>query len=135
MTFKCFFVSIIIVFIAIIFSCQDKENVENKNVKIKESVENQDFHYSSIKILKGYAIPDTNTAVKIAEAVWLARFGDHIIEQRPYNVSLEIGKDTIWHIVGSAHNNSDTNMITFGGLVYISLRSRDCCILELYRME
>jgi hypothetical protein len=76
-------------------------------------------------------VPDTNTAVKIAEVIWLVHFGEYVLKERPYEVKLEMGLDTIWHIQGTAYFSEDPNLLSFGSLAFISIRSKDCKILEI----
>ena len=43
-------------------------------------------------------VPDENTAIKIAEAVWLPIYGDSIYNKKPFVASL---KDGVWVVQGS----------------------------------
>lgn len=113
----------IVFFIVLLFlvNCDNSIKKQSKNYK-----------YSNIKVLPDHAIPDTNTAVKIAEAIWIAKYGLDVLRQRPYEIILEKEKDTVWHIEGTAYFSEDSNMISVGGVAYLSIRSRDCKIIELY---
>jgi len=68
-------------------------------------------------------VPDSATAVKIAEAVWLPIYGERIFEQKPYEVTLQ---DSIWIVRGT---------IPYGerleGTAYIEIQKSDCKILEV----
>ncbi|MBX3043923.1 MAG: hypothetical protein KF896_09415 [Ignavibacteriae bacterium] len=86
-------------------------------------------------VLPGHYLPDTNTAVKIAEAIWIAHFGDDVLRQLPYEVNLERGTDTIWHIKGTAYFSNEPNVLSFGGVAMLSIRSKDCKIIELNHSE
>lgn len=44
-------------------------------------------------------VPDEKTAIKIAEAVWLPRFGKDIYKKKPFKATLE--NDSIWHVEGT----------------------------------
>jgi hypothetical protein len=65
----------------------------------------------------------------------LSQFGETILDQRPYEVNLEMGLDTIWHINGTAYFSKDPNLLSFGGVAHISIRSKDCKILEISHSE
>lgn len=46
---------------------------------------------------EGY-VPDAQTAIKIAEAIWLPIYGDKIYKKKPFTAQL---KDNIWVVQGS----------------------------------
>lgn len=78
----------------------------------------------------GY-IPDSTTAIKVAEAVLFPIYGDsNIIKQRPYRICL-VG-DSIWNISGSSIRKNGEPFIRFGGNFHISLRKSDSRIIEVY---
>jgi hypothetical protein len=93
------------------------------------------LNYSKSIVLPGHVVPDTSTAVKIAELLWLSHYGEYVIKERPYEVTLEFGIDTIWHIRGIAYFSDDKRLFSFGSLAYISIRSRDCKIIEMNHDE
>ncbi len=85
----------------------------------------------------GY-VPDSTTAIKIAEAVWLPIYGKGIYKNKPFNVEL-IG-DTIWHVYGSTkksyyeiNEKGDTIALhlTSGGIPHIWLRKSDTKIIKV----
>ena len=67
-------------------------------------------------------VPDSATAVKIAEAIWLPLYGNDIYKQKPYLVSLKKG---IWIVEGRKEEDS------FGGTAYIEFQKKDCKILKV----
>ena len=117
-------VLLIITIFVLFCSCKEKDVAKIKVV-----------NYSSKIVLLGHFVPDTNTAVKIAEVIWQSNFGDFVLRQRPYEVKLEMATDTIWHIKGTAYFSEDPNTISLGGVAYLSIRSRDCKILDLSHSE
>lgn len=44
-------------------------------------------------------VPDEKTAIKIAEAIWLPKFGKDIYKKKPFKATLE--NDSIWHVKGT----------------------------------
>jgi hypothetical protein len=44
-------------------------------------------------------VPDSITAKKIAEAVWLPLYGKEVLNQRPYSAKLI--EDSIWIVTGN----------------------------------
>lgn len=124
MCFRILFILLIISLTLIVLSCKSKTD----DIRINKQ-------YSNEIVLRNHAIPDTNTAVKIAEALWLANFGDYVLRQRPYEVNLERGTDTIWHIKGTAYFSNEPNVLSFGGVAMLSIRSKDCKIIELNHSE
>lgn len=43
-------------------------------------------------------VPDEDTAIRIAEAVWLPLFGAHLDTKRPFRAYLD---NDVWHVMGS----------------------------------
>ena len=83
-------------------------------------------------------VPNEETAIKIAEAVWLPIFGKSIYDKRPFNAVLN--GDSIWHVYGTLHSSSikvndegDTviNMIV-GGVPHIYINKSDGKIYKVY---
>mgnify|MGYP001545359404 CR=1 FL=1 len=68
-------------------------------------------------------VPDSVTAIKIAEAIWLPIYGESIDKEKPFMVTL-IG-DSIWFVEGS------TLPQTIGGTAEIKIRKSDCKILSV----
>ena len=72
-------------------------------------------------------VPDKETAVKIAEAIWLPMFGKSIYKYKPYNVGLE--NDSIWIVQGTLKADR------VGGVPVIRLNKANCMIIEVYHSE
>jgi hypothetical protein len=71
----------------------------------------------------GY-VPDDQTAVKVAEAIFVPMYGEDILKERPFHATLQ--NDSIWIITGSLNSNSDK-----GGVVHAEIRKKDCMILKV----
>jgi len=68
-------------------------------------------------------VPNEETAIKIAEAIWLPIYGERIYNQKPYMVSLL--KDSVWVVTGTLAENKR------GGVAYIEIQKKDCKILKV----
>lgn len=68
-------------------------------------------------------VPNEETAIKIAEAIWLPIYGEKIYNQKPYIVSLV--NDSIWVVTGTLAENKR------GGVAYIEIQKKDCKILKV----
>lgn len=66
-------------------------------------------------------VGDKETALKIAEAVWLPVYGKRIYRNKPFNVEL---KDSVWIVTGTLHAD-------FGGTPYIEIHRKDCRIIKM----
>ena len=71
--------------------------------------------------LNGF-VPNEETAMKIAEAVWLPIYGERILEEKPYNAFLQ--ENEIWIIEGSLHSQK-------GGVAYIEIQKSDGKVLKV----
>ncbi len=70
----------------------------------------------------GY-VPDSETAIKIAIAVWGAIYGEETIEQeKPYKAILA---DGIWHVSGSLPDG------WVGGVAEAEISKEDGCIIQI----
>ena|ERR1035437_9051999 len=74
---------------------------------------------SSIK--DGY-VPNKETAVKIAEAIWLPIYGDKIYNYKPFIAELK--NDSVWIVQGTLKTGK-------GGVPYIEIQKTDCKILKV----
>lgn len=74
-------------------------------------------------IIEHWYVPDPQTALKIAEAVWLPIYGDEIYSSRPFNVSL---CDSVWIVEGSLPDDMD------GGVLHIEIKGINGTILKVY---
>ncbi len=68
-------------------------------------------------------IPDSKTAEKIAEAIFVANYGDFVLKQKPYKVEL-VG-DSLWVVSGVREK------YTPGGVAKIKILKKNCKVLEL----
>lgn len=71
-------------------------------------------------------VPDEQTAIKIAEAIWYPLYGDDIFKQKPYYVQLE---DDCWIVIGSLPENY------YGGSAYIKFQKSDCKVIDVYHTK
>jgi NTF2 fold immunity protein len=67
-------------------------------------------------------VPNKETAIKIAEAIWLPIFDKEIYKHKPFNVELK--SDSIWHVYGT---RPATNYR--GGTPHIYISKKDCRVL------
>jgi len=67
-------------------------------------------------------VPNKETAVRIAEAIWLPIYGDKILMNKPYIATLEKG---IWIVEGTLPQG------TKGGVPYIEIQKSNCKILKV----
>ena len=78
-----------------------------------------------------YVVPDENTAIKIAEAVWLPIYGNSIYKNKPFTAAL-IG-DSIWNVSGTLphpdttifNGNIKKIRVHFGGVPFAKIRKDD----------
>ena len=67
-------------------------------------------------------VPNKQTAIKIAEAVWLPIYGKEIFTEKPFIAELTNG---VWIVKGTVH-------ATKGGAAYIEIRKNNCEILKIF---
>jgi hypothetical protein len=100
------------------------------------STNQQDYNY----IPKEGYVPDSVTAVKIAEAVWMPIYGITIYRSRPFIAKLSKDKK-VWTVTGTFNRSEpdtvkgDTVIISKGGAPYVEISKQDCRILRLYHGE
>lgn len=75
---------------------------------------------------EGY-VPNEETAIKIAEAIWLPIYGNEIYRYKPFKARLSMDKK-YWQISGTVHALK-------GGSPYAKIRKSDCKILEVTHYE
>jgi hypothetical protein len=88
-------------------------------------------------------VPDSSTAIKIAEAIWLPIYGEHVYKQKPFTAHL-VG-DSIWVVQGSIHgpkNGFDTSSsgvvtftVSYGGVLNAEIRKNDCKVISVFRSK
>ena len=69
-------------------------------------------------------VPNKETAIKIAEAIWLPIYGDEIYEKKPFVARLK--NANIWIVEGTLDKEE------VGGVPYIEIQKKDCKILKVY---
>jgi len=67
-------------------------------------------------------VPNEETAIKIAEAVWLPIYDEHIYSHKPF---IAKDKKTYWIVKGTLPKGYK------GGVPYIEIRKSDCKILKV----
>lgn len=70
----------------------------------------------------GYIV-DSESAIKLAEIVWLNVYGSKIKDRKPFKASLKGGN--IWVVEGTLSNN------TLGGVPYIEIQKSDGKVLKV----
>ena len=76
-------------------------------------------------INQGY-VPDSATAVQIAQIIFVRVFGEKVLEKKPFRAVLKRG---IWVVDGSLDNGMD------GGVPHIAIQKSDGKILDLYHSK
>lgn len=117
LVFNLFFVN------NVIFS-QSGENTYQKKVHEKSMKEyKKDYGSYNYKYTPkdGY-VPTEETAIQIAEIIWLSRYGKDIYETKPFIATLIDNK--FWVVIGSLPENR------VGGVPYIEIRKKDAKILK-----
>ena len=86
-----------------------------------------EYREHNVKPAAGY-VPDEETAIKIAVAVWTPIYGREKIErEKPYTAVLENG---IWHISGSLHKGRDGGRVV-GGVAEVEIDKTDGRIIRI----
>lgn len=91
----------------IVALCSNKMNKEQKNYIPEEGF-----------------VPNAETAIKIAEAVWLPIYGDNIYDKKPFTAELK--DSTLWVVSGTLRDER-----TLGGIPYITIQKKDGKILTV----
>ena len=78
---------------------------------------------SEIFIPENGCVPDSSTAVKIAESIWFSAYGNSIYERKPFKA--ELIDDTLWIVAGSMPRNM------LGGVPYIEILKKDGRVLGI----
>lgn len=82
--------------------------------------ENDEWVYKNPAIYG--CVPDSETATKIAEAIWQPIYGRQIQSYRPFVAEL---KDSVWYVRGDNHAD-------FGGVIHIQILKKDCRVLKIH---
>ncbi|MNT94770.1 hypothetical protein D3C72_2365260 [compost metagenome] len=72
-------------------------------------------------------VPNKETAIKIAEAIWLPIYGKKIYNEKPFTT--ELTSSGIWIVKGTL---KDLDIGAKGGVAYIEIQKSDCKILKIY---
>ena len=67
-------------------------------------------------------VPDSITAIKIAEIIWVNVYGKSVLETKPFKASLKA--DSLWVVEGTL-NAKD------GGTPYLEIQKNNCKILKI----
>ncbi|MBN8705177.1 MAG: hypothetical protein J0L62_04840 [Bacteroidetes bacterium] len=102
---KLFFISVTIMVLTLTMTTTN--NAEKNNNQNKGYVPEDGF------------VPNEETAVKIAEAVWFPIYGEKINENKPFQAILVKG---VWQVTGTIHTSK-------GGAPYAEIQKNDCKIL------
>jgi hypothetical protein len=70
----------------------------------------------------GY-VPNEETAIKVAEALWLPLYGTNIYSHRPFKATLQ---DSVWFVKGTLDEGAR------GGVPYAEIQKKDCKVIRLY---
>jgi hypothetical protein len=68
-------------------------------------------------------VPDQETAVKIAEAIWLPIYGEKVLNFKPYKAVLK--DNTVWIVEGTSPKGMK------GGTPYIEINKEDCRVIKV----
>ena len=120
-----------------LFSCSEKtSNSKNELSQTQIFIENKDSEYAkeeleNAKINNEFSptkvIPDSKTAVEIAESILFPIYGkDNIIKQRPYDVNFTDG----YYIINGTFQKSE-----IGGTFIIIINSKDGKVIKLTHGE
>ncbi len=70
---------------------------------------------------KNGVVTNEETAIKIAEVIWLSIYGDQIYKQKPFKA---ISHDSVWVVDGTVHEQ-------YGGAPHIVIRKKDGKIMDV----
>lgn len=77
-------------------------------------------------VSQGY-VPDSITALKIAQILFVRVYGEKILKKKPFNATLKDGK--LWVVEGSIDEGVD------GGVPHVEIQKSDGKILNLYHYK
>jgi len=75
--------------------------------------------------VKNGAVPNEETAIKIAEAIWLPIYGEKIYNRQPFKAEY-IEKEDCWYVRGTLPENWT------GGVPEIKINKSDCKIVYVF---
>jgi hypothetical protein len=111
-------ISVIIIIMTglVIIACANKEEKNQLNKPVKEYRSNPD--------IDGY-VPNNETAIRIAEAIWLPIYGNEIYEYKPFKATLN---GDVWEVTGTLHTK-------LGGTPFAAIQKRDAKIINVTHEE
>ncbi len=122
---KCFRILLIVVtviialFIANVFA--DKEGASDHDIHVKwilDTVKDGECYFPE----SGF-VPDAESAIKIAEAVWVPIYGEEtIFDELPFNATLF--EDSLWIVYGSFNYGEEGDFVA-GGVAHAIIRKSD----------
>ncbi len=68
-------------------------------------------------------VPNEETTVRVAEAIWLPIYGQGIYASRPFHAKLK--DSNVWEVEGTLKSAK-------GGVPFIEIQKSDCKILKVY---
>ena len=101
----------IIVFSIFLGSCISFLGISYSSATKQQYILNRDY------------VPNEETAIKVAEAIWLPIYRKRIYENKPFRAILT--NTNVWIVVGT------TMKETHGGVPYIEIQKKDCKILKV----
>jgi hypothetical protein len=113
---KLIYFSLALVLSCSVLACLSKDNAE-------QSSTNAALNNNSN--LTDDLVPDQQTAIKIAEAIWLPIYGEKVLSEKPYAAELKNG---VWFVNGTLKEEK-------GGVAYIEINKKDCKILNVYHTK
>lgn len=73
-------------------------------------------------------VPDSLTAKAVAEIILVKYYGPNVKKRFPLQIS-EDNKKEVWILTGVLKERK--GYVTMGGVPYIEIRKKDCCILKI----
>jgi hypothetical protein len=97
------------------------DHLPNQRISIADSLPQASTRPSELYRPSAGFVPDKETAVKIAEAVWLPIYGATVYKEKPFFV--ELVEDSIWAVSGTLPKGH------VGGVAYVEILKRDGRVL------
>ena len=95
----------------------------------EESVKHRQEQYP-LNIVLGF-IETEEEARRHAESIWMERFGQKVLDQKPYNVFFDESAE-VWFVEGTSHPPSDHRIIRGGSVVGILISKPDGQVLDVW---
>lgn len=117
---KIFFLVFISFLLLVSYNASAQEKDENKIIYKRIDAYPEDP-------LPNDLVPNKETAIKIAEAIWFPIYGKKIYNEKPFTA--ELTNSGIWIVKGTL---KDLNLGAKGGVAYIEIQKSDCKILKIH---